>query len=462
MKSIFALALSGALLFSSAAFAAEPESAQKTEPTTNTAPRGDQPAQQKTARAAIGKGELLDLNTCVFLALGRHPSLAAARGTVAAGESRTGQAQANYFPQISASGSYSRIKSAASASSGRNLSSDPFDQYTAGASLTQMIFDFGKTPAQVRIQGLSTDASRSDYDSVRDQIILAVKQAYYGTLQAQKNLEAANENVRSFEHHLEQARGFFEVGVKPKFDVTKAEVDLSNARVNRLKAGNALKISRITLNNAMGMPDAPEYSVRDDTAVVRQETALSEVLETAFKNRPDYLASTARMKAAEESIGLAQKGYFPVISGNAAWNKTGEDYPRNEGWNAGVAVTVPIFSGFFTKHQVSEARAQFDVAQASREVLRQSIVLEVQSAYMNLVEARERIPTAELTVKQAAENLEIANGRYAAGVGNPIEVTDAQVSYTSAKVTYNQAVYDYNVAYAALQKASGIRYYAQE
>ncbi len=459
-KQIIALAISGTLLFGTAAPATEPEPGQNSAPTTAGKSVGVSP--QNPLSAGIQKGELLELNKCILLALDRHPSLAAARGNVAASESRIGQAQANYFPQISASGSYSRIKSASTASAGKGLSANPYDQYAAGANLSQMIFDFGKTPAQVRIQDLSANASRSDHDNVHAQIVLAVKQAYYATLQAEKNLEVATENVRSFAHHLEQAKGFYEVGIKPKFDVTKAEVDFSNAGVNRIRAENALRVSRVVLNNAMGMPDAPEYSVQDDMAVIKREISLTDLLDMAFKNRPDYLASTARVKASEESISLAQKGYLPVISGNAGYNKTGDEYPKNEGWSAGVAVSIPIFSGFLTKHQVSEARAQFDVAQANREVLRQSIVLDVQSAYLNLVEARERIPAAELTVKQATENLEIANGRYAAGVGSPIEVTDAQVSYANARLTYNQAVYDYNIAYANLQKAMGMGYYAQE
>ncbi len=459
-KQITGLVICGTLLFGTVAPAAQPEAGRNSAPAVAGNPEND--SLRKSPTVGIQNGELLDLNKCILLALSRHPSLAGARGAVAASESRVGQAQANYFPQISASGSYSRIKSASTASAGKSLSANPHDQYAAGANLSQMIFDFGKTPAQVRIQNLGADASRSDYDSVFSQVVLSVKQAYYGTLQAQKNLEVAVENVRSFELHLQRAKGFFEVGIKPKFDVTKAEVDLSSAKVSLLKAQNALRISRVTLNNAMGMPDAPEYSVQDDMAVIKREIAMPEVLNAAFRNRPDYLASTARMKASEESIGLAQKGYFPVISGNAGYNKTGDEYPKNEGWSAGVAVSVPIFSGFLTKHQVSEARAQFDVVQANREVLRQSIVLEVQSAYMNLVEARERIPAAELTVRQAAENLELASGRYAAGVGSPIEVTDAQVSFAGARLTYNQAVYDYNIAYANLQKAVGMGYNAQE
>ena len=118
-------------------------------------------------------------------------------------------------------------------------------------------------------------------------------------------------------------------------------------------------------------------------------------------------------------------------------------------------MTFPLFSGFLTKYQVQEARSNLDVIRANEESLRQNILLEVKQAYLNLEEARERIPTAELTVRQAEENLELASGRYKAGVGNPIEVTDALVVYNNAKSSYIQALYDYRVAGASLQRAMG-------
>jgi outer membrane protein TolC len=84
-------------------------------------------------------------------------------------------------------------------------------------------------------------------------------------------------------------------------------------------------------------------------------------------------------------------------------------------------------------------------------------MLEVQQAYINIKEAAERITVADLTVQQATENLEIASGRYAAGVGNPIEVTDAEVALSTARFSHNQALYDYVIAYASLEKAMGVR-----
>jgi outer membrane protein TolC len=146
------------------------------------------------------------------------------------------------------------------------------------------------------------------------------------------------------------------------------------------------------------------------------------------------------------------------LTGNASYDRQDTTFfPQAEGWSAGVALTFPIFSGFLTKNQVEEAKANFSAAKANEETLRQSILLDVQQAYLNLLVAEESISNTELTVKQATENLEIANGRYAAGVGNPIEVSDAEVSLAVAKLAYNQALYDYKVAQASIEKAMGIR-----
>jgi len=425
-------------------------------------------AQEPTkADGPIKTGDVLTLNRCVDIALQQQPALIASQYNIKAGESRVGEAQSAYYPQLTVSGDYSRIKplsSGSSSSSSLNgivssAGSSSYDQYTGSATLSQMIFDFGKTPTQVRIQKLNLDASRSDFDATRAQTILSVKQAYYGVLQAQRNLEVAKETVTQFSQHLDQAKGFFEVGVKPKFDVTKAEVDLSNARLNQITAENTLRIARVTLNNAIGLPDAPEYSVEDSLAYVKRDFTLSQAISTAFKNRPELQANDLRVKASEKSIELAKKGYFPIVTGNAAYNRasTTEASFREEGWNAGVTVTFPIFSGFLTRHQVAESTALFNAAKANFDVLRQNVILEVQQAALNLRAAADRIPTAELAAQQATENLEIANGRYAAGVGNPIEVTDAQVLYSNAKTAYTQALYDYNVADANLDKAIGIK-----
>jgi outer membrane protein len=415
----------------------------------------------------IRKGEQLNLQRCIEIALRKQPNIVAAKSTVNVNQSRVGQAQSNYYPQISADASYSRIKPFTGAQrlvstglNGTSVSSatTSFNQYTGSLSVNQLLFDFWKTKTQVDIQKLNVGSSRSALENTSEAVVFNVKQAYYGVLQAKRNRDVAEETVKQFEQHLEQAKGFYQVGTAAKYDVTKAEVDLSSSKLNLIKADNALKIARVTLNNAMGMPDAPEYSIEDNLSFRKYDITFDEALRAAYQNRPDLQSLILQGKAASQSIELAKKDYFPVLTGSASYGKQGEDFPLQEGWNAGVSLTFPIFSGFLTKNQVAEQKANLEVVRANEESLKQSILLDVQQGYLNLAQAADSITTAELTVKQATENLEIANGRYAAGVGNPIEVTDAEVSLTNAKTSYIQALYDYRVAIATIEKAMGVRY----
>lgn len=398
----------------------------------------------------IKKDEVLSLERCVEIALKKQPNIIAAMNTVDINQSRVGQAKANYYPQIDLSSGYSKSTTVPSTSRSS-------DEYSSSVSLKQNIYDFGKTITRVEIQRLNLDSSRLDLENVSDQIVFNVKQAYYRVLQAKRNRDVAEEAVRQFEKHLEQAKGFYEVGTKPKFDVTKAEVDLSNAKLNLIKAESSLKITRVTLSNTMGVTGSPEYSLVDNLTFVRYDITLEDVLKRAYQQRADLASVIIKKKAAESSIDMSKKDYYPTLSGNAAYGRVGERFPLENSWNVGVTITFPVFSGFLTRYQVEEANANLNVLRANEESLRQVVFLDVQQAYLNLKDAEERIPTAELTVKQAEENLEIANGRYAAGVGNPIEVTDAEVSLSNAKTAYIQSLYDYKVARASIEKAMGIR-----
>jgi TolC family type I secretion outer membrane protein len=410
------------------------------------------------AEEVIKKEESLNLERCIEIALKIHPNIVAARNTMEVNQSKIGQAKANYYPQIEWSSGYSKNKIAfVSRDIERSLSNRAFNEYKSSFTLSQSIFDFGKTATQVKIQRLNLDSSRSDLESVSNQVVFNVKQAYYGVLQAKRNRDVAAETVKQFEQHLEQAKGFYEVGTKPKFDVTKAEVDLSNAKLNLIKAENALRIAKVNLNNAMGMPDAPEYTLMDILTFKKYEIKFENALEMAYRNRPDLLSIIAKKESAVEAIKLAKKDYYPILAGNTNYSWAGERFPLEEGWSVGATLTFPIFSGFLTKYQVEESKANLNVLRANEELLRQGILLEVQEAYLNLQDAEERISTAEIAVRQAEENLDLAHGRYAAGVGNPIEVTDAQVAYSNAKTAYIQALYDYKVAQASLEKAMGVK-----
>ncbi len=401
------------------------------------------------AAAPIRQGDTLDLQRCIAIALERHPSIQAAAGSLSAGESRVGQARSGYYPQVSGAAGYSRTDPTSGAAG------STYSSYSSSLSLSQNIYDFGKTNTQVKVQEFNRDSLRSDLDEVLVQVAFGVKQAYFGLLQAGRNREVAREVVGQFQQHLEQAKAFFEVGTKPKFDVTKADVDLSTAKLNLLKAENVYRLSLVALNNAMGVSEAPDYEVMDPPPFQREKVDLEAVIRRAYDRRPDLRAIAAKRQSLEQGIELARKGYYPSVSGTASYGWGGTDFPLNQGWSFGAQLSVPLFSGYLTKYQVEEARANLEVLAANEALLRQTIYQDVKQAWLNLNEAADRIDTAELSVRQALENLDLANGRYAAGVGSPIEVTDALVAASNAKTAHIAALYDYRLALASLERAAG-------
>lgn len=415
---------------------------------------------------AISPGEVLPLSRAIEIALRTQPTVLGARYTVRANEARVGEARSNYFPQVNGTASYSRVSPAPSANrttfsaGGTQLpistTTAEFDQYSAGLGLTQIVYDFGKTSTQVRIGKLNTEAAGFDLANVRQAVVLNVKQAYYNALQAQRNADVSRQSVKQFQQHLEQARGFYEVGTKARFDVTKAEVDLSNAQVSLISAENQIRLTRVTLNNAIGMPNAPDYRLEDALLYERYDLSFEDALEQAYAARPDLQAQIKRRESSGQAITLARKGYFPTLTANGNYNYTGTDFPLQNAWNYGLNLSIPLFNGFITRYQVSEAQANFGTVSANEQSLRLDIYTQVQQGYVSLRDSSERIKASELAVRQAKENVDLATGRYEAGVGSPLEVTDAIVAQSNAELTHTAALRDYKNAQAAIEKAIGV------
>lgn len=417
----------------------------------------------RTGEDMIGAGEMLTLNKCIDIALKKNPNIVAAANTVDASRSRVGEARSAYYPQLSASAAYDRSKASAASSTTSLAGSSPVNQSSGTVALSQNILDFGRTSSTVDISKYNLQSSRSDLLTTEDAAILSVKQAYYGVLQAQRNRAVAADVIKQFQLHLDQAKGFYEVGTKAKIDVIKAEVDLSNAQLSLINAENGLKIAWVTLNTVMGVPDAPEYTIEDNLSFQKFDITLEDATARAFENRPDLQSFIAKRQAAEANVSFQRSDYYPVLSGSASYTRSETEVDaasaitKNNTWDAGVMLTFPLFNGFLTSHRVAEAKSSLYALKANEESLRQQILLEVRQAYLNLQAAEASISTADLAVKQAKENLDLANGRYAAGVGSPIEVSDAFATYVGIQASYTSALANYKITRASIEKAMGAR-----
>lgn len=407
----------------------------------------------------------LTLDQAIALALQSHPTILAARGAARSQEARLGASRAELFPDLNLTANYRRgtANFAPSSETGTNLnriatggtSNESFDNYSAAVTLQQRIFDFGRTRAIVEAAREGLRAREWDAEATREDVVVNVKVAYFGLLGQRRLVRVNEETVRQFEQHLHQAEGFFKIGTRPKFDVTKAEVDLTNARLNLIAARNAAEVARVTLANAIGLPDRPINDLEELLDFEKVEITEADARETALQHRPEILSLMASRRAGEASVRSAERSFFPVLSGTADYTYRGQEFPLVWNWNLGLNLTFPLFSGYLLRNQLAEARANVTIAEANQESLRQNILLEVRQSYLDLMEAAERVGLSNLVVRQAEENLTLANGRFQAGVATSVERTDAQVLLTNAKTSQIQALYDYKVAEARLVKAMG-------
>jgi outer membrane protein len=388
----------------------------------------------------IAPGEKLDLAKCIQIALDYFPAIQSARATAEAERNVVREAESAYYPQVGWSSSLGRSYFGSRTSSGITRAAGTYSSYSTGLSLSQNIFDFGKTPIQVRIQRLNYSASLADVQTAIQQTVFAVKQDYYAVLQAVRNRDVSAEAVKQYQLHHDQAQAQFDVGLAPKYDVTKSAVDLGNARLNLIKAQNAIKLALSTLNNAMGVTGGLDYSVEDNLSFEAYGLSFDEALEEAYANRPELASMAAKRQAAERSINLAKTGFYPTLSGTASYDYTGNSFPLAKGWSLALNLNVSLFNGFMTTAQVAQARANLNVLRA----------------YLGLKQAEELVPVAQLNVTAAQENLDIANGSYKEGVGDPIQVADASAALVSAKIAYIQALYDCKVGRASLELAMGL------
>ncbi len=413
---------------------------------------------------------VMTLDQLIQIGLDNQPRIRSAQAAREGADARVGIARSAYFPIVGTTFGYNRqtsnqpggINPSTGNVSLRRVSGDSVNRQDFTARLSQNVFDSFRRESRLQSAREDQQAAEFDLSTTRQDVVLNVQSAYYNYILARRLVDVNQEAVRRNIQVLERARGFFEVGTRPKIDVTRAQVDLANAELALVRARNSMAVSFAALNNAIGVPEHPLYRVPEELEIPPESlkpeelmTTLEESSRIALDNRTELRALRARIRSAEADLTLAKRDFFPSLSADANWNYRGQELPYAPNWVVGATLTVPVLNPPLFS-QVDEAAANLASAQASEEITAQNIVLEVQQSFVDLVAARERIRTAEVLLTQARENLDLAQGRYQVGVGPLIDVTDAELALTQAESENIQAIVDFKLSEARLQKAMGL------
>jgi outer membrane protein len=417
--------------------------------------------------------DVLTLQEAIQTSLKKNPSVTEYKELANAAKEQIGVSRSGLLPQTSFSGTafYGNAFSsrraggeAAVAIPGGTSSSistpqkdiTTFEVYRF--SLNQLFFDFGKTPNQIAGSKANYKKSTEDYANTRQQVVLNVRNAYFAYLAARRAIKVAEENVRQNQELLKQAQAFYKVGLKARVDVTFAESNLANAETELIRAKNLADVSRVELMTAMGLKTWTYKEVEDILDVTPKRLSLKELKAQALKQRPEIKKSLFQQQEDKANVNVARSDFLPSVSGFAAWGNEGSRHELEDQWWIGAAVSVPIFEGLNKYHTLRQAKAQLRSSQASTASVELTVIREVENGYQDLESAWEVIKSRTKAREAAAENLRLAWGRYRAGVGSIIEVTDAQVRFAQADLEQVRALFNYRVVEARLDKAIGKPY----
>lgn len=419
--------------------------------------------------ALLAPVRVLTLADALKTAEVNQPALRQARAVTEAAEARSDEARAPLLPQLTGIASYQRgtsnfvarpTNNPSTAQTTRQPSWATFDFWNFGLTASALVYDFGQSWGRFRAAGATARAFQASERFQFLQTELLVRTAYF-TARARRALaEVARETLTNQERHLRQIQGFVQVGTRPEIDLAQARTDVANTRVQVITSDNNYLTSKAQLNQAMGVEGPTDYDV-EDTAfplLAGEELSTDELLVEALKDRPDVASLELSIRAQELTLSAAKSGYGPSLGVTTSLTDAGIQLDNLVwNWNATVTLSWSLFSGLLTRAQVREQRAILDNFRAQRDALRQQVRLDVDTARLLVSAVKETLVASDEALVNARERLRLAEGRYQTGVGNIIELGDAQLALTNAAAQKVQAEYNLASARAQLVRALGRR-----
>ncbi|HZP84118.1 MAG TPA: TolC family protein, partial [Chthonomonadaceae bacterium] len=445
----------------------------------------------------------LTLNDAVAIALATNKSLALAEESLLRAQGRTSETRAAFNPTLGANLTYTRLDEGQSVNiNGLRIPLVNADQRQIGVQATLPLDISGLLRAATQQAQFQEIAARLDINRTRNQVVLDVKTAFYNVLRNQALVNVATESLQNALDRLRDAEVKFRAGTVARFDVIRAQTDVANAQQQLITARNNVSLAIASLNNTIGIDINTPLQVSDAAAVEtppdvappsvppitpggpvpnpgaappppEQNPApnpappaaappeqnpgsalmptydplelgpeYDAVLREALKTRPEILQADTNIAAARKGILLAQRSQLPTLglSWGLSYTPDAAGFsPKETSWQAVVRIDLPLYEGGLARARVRQARADVATAETNRRQSVDLVTLDVRQAYLNLVQARNRVAVANQALAQAREAYRLARVRYNAGVSEQagisplLELSDAQAALTQAE-----------------------------
>jgi len=416
-------------------------------------------------------GQRLTLGEAIGFTLENHPRRMVASSEAGAAEEQVGEAKSAMLPQLYGAASYlgatqNGIGEAGYLNPGfiprhNGAAGEPQawsleNNYLGAIGASQYLFDFGRVRGFVTERRAQADAAAAQLKLTELDLIFETSQRYFALLAARQLVTVYEEAITQRQEQVHEAKVRAAAALAPQIDVYTAEAQRARAETQLLAERNAVLTAKAALDNAMGLgAEAPDYELSQTLSSTEIVGTAEVYVGAAMKLRPDLLALEDQARAAGARISEYRSDLFPTVNAAASYNAVGTGLPAVNNYNIGLVISWPIFNGLLTTHQMEEARLRRDAIEHSIADLRQRILLEVKTAFLDWQNAHQEIQEALVTLDASRVELTLARKRYAAGLGNIIELTDAERDFIQDKAGYVNTLYAFAVAKAGLERAAG-------
>lgn len=404
----------------------------------------------------------LTLREAERLALANNPRIHVSQLVAKVQREVVRERRADELPNLNANVTGVAAEEASRISSGSLTASRLLNHAGGGVQLSQLITDFGRTTNLVAAAKLQEKARLSEAEASRGDIVLATDQIFYQVVEAQDLLKVAQQTVSARQTLTDQVSALAAAKLRSELDLSFAEVNLSQAKLLVLDAQNNLDAAKAALGSVLGFDQQMNFELVDDATALPPLAQSSEVLVAqAIQNRPDLQSLRFSEQAAQKFSKAQRDQKLPTINalGVVGGTPAGSSTYFNSNWYGAVGanVSIPIFNGFRFSAQAAEASLQAQVATEQVRLLRDQVVRDVRTAWLNANTALQRVKVTAELLKQANTALDLAQTRYDLGLSSIVELSQAQLQQTQAAIGNADARSQYNFATSAINFQSGVQ-----
>ncbi len=412
----------------------------------------------------------LTIEECIRQSLIESPDIEAAAARIEAARAMTGKAQAAYYPFVSFSTGYMRTDNPPQAFmmslNQRSLdmraedfdpnNPDDSDNIRTSVGFRYELYNFGRRRLDYDMAGSGSKAACHQLSSVQNELIYQIIASFYGVLQAQAFVQVQEESVGSLEESLRVARERYQAGSAVKTDVLNLEVKLAQALEDLILAQNNVLLAVASLNTAIGkdLVSGPSDLVHP---MSRDLPALPPEEVTMVENRPELQASRTMTEIKSMALKKARREYAPTINAFGSYDFDGETLTDTEdSYLVGANLQWDLFTGFYRRSSVAEARSNLAAAEAEKRMIRNRLRLDLKQAYLKAVDAQQRMEVTRKSLESAEESLRITMERYKGMAADITELLTAQVGLTVTRTRGVSAYFEYLTALSNLERAKGL------